>query len=165
MELKQAELVFLKKFFSLFVVLFALVLFAPLQPLLEAIAAAQAGILSFFGVAAVAQGTILHAGPLVFEIVNECSSLVMLAMLVALLFAADGSRKINFVQAIAIAFPLLFAFNLLRLALTIGAGAAYGESVLEAVHFSLWIVDALVVLALWMKLSGIGLGTASMGRV
>ncbi len=147
------EVAFLKKFFLSFAALFAVVLAAPLQPLLEFIAGAQSQFLNFFGVAAVSIGANVFAGQMAFEIVNECSSLLMLSLLVALLYANEGRKKINFAHAIAFAFPLLFAFNLLRLALTIAAGAVYGRAVLEAVHFSLWIVDALVVLALWLKLA------------
>ena len=118
-----------------------------LAPLLEWIAGTQANWLYSAGIDAFAEGSVVHANGSQFEIVNECSSLVMIALLAALLFA--GGKKSDW-KALAIGVPLLFAFNLLRLFATIAIGASFGDGALDPVHYLLWIVDAGLVLAVWL---------------
>ena len=146
-KITQEEKAFLAKFLIAFAVLYLIAIILPLAPLLEWIAGTQANWLHSAGIDAFAEGSVVHANGSQFEIVNECSSLVMIALLAALLFA--GGKKSDW-KALAIGVPLLFAFNLLRLFATIAIGASFGDGALDAVHYLLWIVDAGLVLAVWL---------------
>ncbi len=147
-KLAEQEKTFILKFLISFAVLFAAVLALPLAPLLEWIAQTEAGWLSSAGIDAFAEGPVVHANGAEFEIVNECSSLVMVALLAALLFA--GGKKSDW-RALAIGAPLLFAFNLLRLFATMAVGAAWGAAATDSVHYLLWLVDSALVLGIWFE--------------
>ena len=139
---------FLLRFFVAFAALFLLVEAIKLPFLYEAIASFEAAALSSFGIAAVSQGAFIHATNASFEIVAECSGLVMVSMLAALLFASKAKNSLQWLVAGGV---FLFLFNLLRLFATLYAGVAWGPYALDVVHALLWFVDAGVVVAIWGK--------------
>lgn len=142
---------FLVRFFPVMAVLYALILLIPLPWLYSGIASLEAGFLNGAGIYSVSDGALIHTGAASFEIVAECSGLVMVAMLIAL-FYASKTRKWNWLIG-GIVFLLLF--NLLRLFATLYAGAAFGQGALDVVHPALWFVDAGLVLAVWAKAEGV----------
>lgn len=151
-SLQEKEKKFLLVFFSSFALLYLLVQLLLPQKYLEMLAATQVVLLNFFGVASSSFGTIVFANSGEFEIVSDCSGFVMVALLASLLLAT-GAR--NFWKKLLVFGALLLAFNALRLFFTLFVGARFGQGVLEAVHFTLWIVDAAVVLGLWAAGEGL----------
>lgn len=150
---RRSPLFFLLKFFALFAVLFTALYFAPLSFLTSFIASIESIFLNFFGLPVMQVGSLIVFNDFVFQIVNECTGLVMLSMLAALLYATPTmSSKDKYFGLGLFAVPLLL-FNLLRLFLTLFVGLSFGQSALDATHFILWIVDALVVFLVWMHLS------------
>jgi exosortase/archaeosortase family protein len=146
-KITAEEKTFLIRFLIAFAALFIVATPLPLTPLLEWIAHTEADWLIFSGMLAYSDGAVVHAGGIAFEIVNECSSLVMIALLASLLIA--GGAKSDW-KALAIGIPVLFAFNLLRLFATMWVGATYGEAALDTIHYLLWLVDSAFVLGLWI---------------
>ncbi|MBI3587734.1 exosortase/archaeosortase family protein [Candidatus Micrarchaeota archaeon] len=155
LSIRPGENDFLLKFLAAFAFLFLVVLAFPMRPLLTLIAQLVTAILNAAGTGALSQGTVIYSHGLFFEIVNECSSLVMISLLAALLYATEGMRLHIKARSLAIGAAVLFLFNLARLSATIEAGVNYGNSALDAIHFLLWIVDAVVVIALWAYFTGL----------
>ncbi|OIO24609.1 hypothetical protein AUJ14_05750 [Candidatus Micrarchaeota archaeon CG1_02_55_22] len=131
--------------------LYLAVLVFPQPWLYAGLAGIEGAFLEASGVPVVVDGALLHAGGASFEIVAECSGLIMVAMLVALFFAS-GCRRWGWLAG-GIVFLLLF--NVARLWLTLYAGAAWGQSALGVVHPVLWFVDAGIVLAWWAKMEAL----------
>ncbi len=159
-SLQKQEKKFLALFLSSFAALYLLVQALPIDSLLEKLTALEVALLNFAGVAASSTQTTIFTPSIEFEIVRDCSGLVMASLLAALLFASKPNQKISWknnsnywqgaLKTLLLFAPLLLAFNVLRLWVTLFAGAHYGQSTLDAVHFTLWIVDSAVVLLVWM---------------
>ena len=145
-SLAKREKKFLLVFFLSFAALYLLVQLLVPEKYLELIAAVQAGLLQNAGVASSSFGAIVFANSAEFEIVRDCSGFVMVALLASLLLATGAK---NYWKKLVLFGLVLLAFNILRLFLTLFVGARFGQQALEATHFTLWIVDAGVVLALW----------------
>lgn len=151
-SLSAKERRFLALFLISFVVLYALIHILPLQFLDVFVANAEASILSSAGHAAVTQGTTLFVGKAAFEIVVDCSGLVMMIMFFSLLYSTGV--KITW-QKLLKYFAFFFVFNLIRLAFTLAVSADYGNAALDVVHPVLWFVDSGVVFAAWAKEYGL----------
>ncbi|MFH1199710.1 MAG: archaeosortase/exosortase family protein [Candidatus Micrarchaeota archaeon] len=147
LRLSKKEKAFLAKFLALFALLFSMVWLFDLPPLNAALAFAEGELLSHAGVPAIVGGNIIAVGGLSARIVNECSGLVMVALLVALLYSHDIPRKSR-LRALAVFVPFLLAFNALRLFATLYVFFA-ANAWFDAVHVALWLVDSAVVLACW----------------
>ncbi|MBI5635376.1 archaeosortase/exosortase family protein [Candidatus Micrarchaeota archaeon] len=153
---KPSAKAFLLKFFALFAVLFAAVYYAPLSFLTDFIAFVESVLLNLVGMSVISAGSLVISREIVFQIVNECTGLVMLSMLAALLYATPSiSRREKILGLALFAIPLLL-FNLARLFLTMLVGISFGQGALDSIHFILWILDALVVFLVWMHLSKTG---------
>lgn len=147
--LTPAEIAYLTKFLVIFGGLFLLIEILPLTPLLIAIASFETLLMNALGVQAYSVGQLVYTANAVFLIAPECSGLVMGAMLTALVFSTKVSNK---GRALALFIPVLFLFNLIRLAATIDAGAIWGVQTMETVHAALWVVDTALVFLIWTKL-------------
>jgi|GEM_PF-1749132 len=139
-------LYFFVKFTACFALLYAIMRVLPLAPWLEFIAQTQAFLLQLFGVGAQSSSSIVLCGAQQFEIIADCSGLVMVSLLAALLYAT-GARNLK--KTLAWGVPVLLAFNIVRLLATLYLSCTAGPDLLEATHFAFWIVDALVVIAIW----------------
>ncbi|MCX6767450.1 MAG: exosortase/archaeosortase family protein [Candidatus Micrarchaeota archaeon] len=148
--LARHEWVFFLKFAALFAIPYFFIHFVDLGPLTASIAGAESVFLSAAGTPARAVGSTVLAAGREFEIVADCTGLVMIIMLAALLWSTPVRRERRWLFLAAGA-PFLFVFNLLRLFFTLWVGAALGGLAGEAVHVALWFVDAAVVIALWAK--------------
>jgi len=151
-HLSQIEKNFLLKFFAGFSLLYLLVQILPLEAFLQWLASTEAVLLNSAGVNALASATIISTPAIEFEIIRDCSGLLMVALLAALLYATNSRNSLKTLLLFA---PLLVAFNLFRLLITLFVGTRFGSGALEAVHFSLWIVDSLIVLLIWARAEGI----------
>jgi exosortase/archaeosortase family protein len=157
LKFSQNEKRFLKYFSASFVFFYAILKILPLQPLNLFIAFAQEKILFSVGYSVFRIGTTLLVGRAAFEIVMECSGLLMMALFFSLLYAT----KIRIPRARLLGyFAFFFIFNLFRLAFTLAVGANYGQNALNIAHPALWFVDSAVVFACWAKEYGFKLPRA-----
>lgn len=147
MQLTNTEKLFLVNFFGVFGVLFAFFHYLSMDWLLNLIASVEAGILFNAGIHATVQGATIFTSKATFQIVAECSGLVMSSMLVALVFTTNVPKKF---QNLLVFVPLLMGFNLIRLAVTLYFGATFGQGVLDVVHYALWFVDTGLVFWIWI---------------
>ncbi|MFH0835819.1 MAG: archaeosortase/exosortase family protein [Candidatus Micrarchaeota archaeon] len=153
MNYLDARLGFVIRFLPVFFIPFLVLSFLTWSPLTDFIAGAETVSLNYAGVQATASGSLISTPSINFLIIFECSGLVMLILLFALLFA-HPPKKTNWVTVAGYGLFLLF-FNLVRLFFTLLAGIYFGDAVLGAVHVSLWFVDAGVVFWVWLRLTGI----------
>lgn len=154
--LKKSELEFLGRFFLLFFIPYILLHVADVSPLSSAIAGVESSALSAAGFPASSSGSLLFVGESVYEIVPDCTGLVMVILLFALLYSTplDSNRRL---RGLLVFTPLLLAFNLARLAVTLLTGAWFGPTALEGAHVLLWFVDSAVVLLAWGRAAGVKL--------
>ncbi len=151
-RLSAKEKHFLFYFTVIFLSIFGLLKIAEPQPVNLFVAQLQEQILSAAGYNAVRDGTTLLLNGAAFQIVIDCSGLVMMTLFFALLYSTK--TRISTPRLLAY-FAFFFLFNLLRLAFTIGIAADYGEGALGIVHPVLWFVDAGVVFVCWAKEYGL----------
>lgn len=143
-----------------FAVLFGLPYFllhvVPLTFLLDGIAAVESALLGFIGISSTRFGAYLSSNSAWFEIVPDCSGLVMVILLGALLWSTPVRNPWRFFKVFA---PLLFFWNFVRLFAVLYAGGVLGQAVQDALHIGLWMVDAGIVLGMWWTaFSGRSLG-------
>lgn len=125
---------------------YALLHVVPLGFLLDAIAAVESALLHFFGVESVRFGAFLSSNAAWFQIVPDCSGLVMVILLGGLLWSTPVRHPLRFFARFT---PLLFVWNFVRLFAVLYAGGVWGQVVQDWLHIGLWMVDAGLVLALW----------------
>ncbi len=163
-RLAAKEKEFLLKFFAIFFALFLLLKAIDATPPASeatnavklAVAAAEETLLQNTGFAISRQGTLLSNGAQGFEIIVECTGLVLVILLVALLYSTDVKphrRK----RALLLYAPALLGFNIVRLYATIWTGLTFGFPAMDLVHPALWIIDSLLVLFLWSRAAEIRL--------
>jgi len=144
---------FLLSFLALFFVPFALIHFLPLGFASEAVASVEETMLKAAGYATQRDGAFLSiGGKSDFEIVTDCTGLVMVILFFALLYSTPS--KADKPRALLIYAPVLLSFNLARLFATLVAHYHFGPAVFEGVHVALWFVDSAVVLWCWSRATG-----------
>lgn len=139
-------------FIVVFSAIFAVLKFTEPRPVSLFVAELQQSILSSAGYSVLRDGTNLVVNNAGFEIVVDCSGLVMMAMFFALLYSTK--TRIPHLRMLGY-FAFFFAFNLLRIAFTIAVGAEYGNNAIDVVHPALWFVDSGLVFACWGKEYGL----------
>ncbi len=143
---KATFLGFAFRFAFFFGVPYALLHVVPLGFLLDAIAAIESALLHAFGIASVRFGAFLSSNAAWFEIVPDCSGLVMVILLGGLLWSTPVQRPL---RAFAVFAPALFLWNFVRLFAVLYAGGVWGQMVQDWLHIGLWMLDAGLVLAMW----------------
>jgi len=147
LNLRNEEKDFLLKFFGIFFALFALLKALDLRMLAEIIAIMEEALLKFFGFAVSREGTLLILQNRTFEIVSECTGLVLVILLIALLYSTkirESARR----RALLLYVPFLLVFNIFRLLITL-VSAVLIPDFFDAMHVFLWFVDSGVVMFLW----------------
>ena len=148
--LARREWLFLIKFFALFLIPYALIHIIDLGWLTSAIASTESWLFNAAGIPSSVVGSEIIAAGTSYTIIADCTGLVMVAMLFALLWATPLKDKRRWLF-LAIGVPFLLLFNLARLFVTLWAGVALGPVALEAVHLCFWFVDAAAAVAVWAK--------------
>ena len=150
----KKELVFLVKFFAIYLALQAAIIIAPLGWLQAGIASLEAGILGLKSA-----GNAIYAGGGTFLIAANCTGLVSASILAAVVFSLkrpELKKKLFVFAAGAIALLLL---NLVRLYLVLFSALGFGIVWADAVHTISWFTTAALVLAAWYfgtkKLAGV----------
>ncbi len=146
LPLKTSFFGFVPRFAVFFGVPYVLLHVLPLAPLLESIAAVESAMLQWAGVASAHFGAVLSSNAAWFQIVPDCSGLVMVILLGGLMWSTPVRRPERFFVVFA---PMLFLFNFVRLFAVVYAGGVYGQGVQDAAHLGLWLLDAALVLGLW----------------
>jgi exosortase/archaeosortase family protein len=155
--LEKKELTFLVKFLAIFFCLFYILKLLDLGILLKLIANVVFALIKLLGIGATLNNEFIALGPLAsIQIVAECSGLVMVILLAALLWSTEMKNRKR-IEALLIFSPFLFLFNIFRLLLTILALALL-PGLFELIHIVLWFVDSAVVMYIWMQVQGIKLG-------
>lgn len=147
MKIGNREKSFFVKFIAAFFLLYALLYVFDLRFLTNFIASVQSQALALTGFPNSLDGSVISIpGRAVFEVVRECTGLVMIFMLAALLYATRTKSSLYYFAIFA---PLLFVFNVVRLFATFYVGASLGIQAMEVAHVLLWFVDAAAVFFLW----------------
>ncbi len=144
--LSEKEKHFLFYFIVVFSLIFAVLKILEPRSINLLVAQLQESILSTAGYPVLRNGTSLLVGNTAFEIVVDCSGLVMMAMFFALLYSTK--TRIPHLRMLGY-FAFFFFFNLFRIAFTIAVGADYGNAAINVVHPVLWFVDSGIVFACW----------------
>ena len=147
--LRKEEAIFLAKFLLIFFVLFTVLKIVDLSALLGTIASFESKALNSVGIASKVLGTQIQFGNNVVEFVEECSGLVMVILLIALLWSTKilNSKRLKYV---AIFTPFLLIFNLARLFATLWVLANF-PGWFEYFHIFLWFVDSGIVMLIWIR--------------
>ncbi len=148
--LARNEWRFLAKFAALFSVPYIMMRFIDLGWLTVLVAGVEGFLFNAAGIPSSVNASILVITGREYEIIPDCTGLVMIIMLSALLWSAPVTRKRRWLF-MAAGIPFLFAFNLARLFFTLWTGTVVGGAALDAVHVFLWFVDAGVVVGVWAK--------------
>lgn len=143
-EFRKGAIAFLAKFFIIYGVLQALILFAPLEGMESGIASVEAGALGLE-----ADGNRILFDSHSFEIAANCTGLMGISVLAAIALSLkkpELKKKIALVVAGSI---LLLAINLLRLYLVLLAAISFNAEMAEALHTLTWFAMAAAILAIW----------------
>jgi len=141
---EKKALVFLVKFFAIYSVLQYLIIAMPLAWLKQWIAGFEAGML---GLEAVGNAILLQGHR--FEIVANCTGLMGISVLAAIIFSLrrPGLKA----KAVVFAFGalILFPLNLFRVYLVLLAATVWGAGVAETLHVFTWFTTSALILGLW----------------
>jgi exosortase/archaeosortase family protein len=153
--LREGEIKFLARFFLIFFSLFALLKIADLSAVLGIVAGIEYSLALLIGMPATLDAPVILLENSSVEIVAECSGLVMIILLAALLWSTKipNARRVRYLLVFS---PFLFVFNILRLLATLITLNSY-PAIFEYVHIFLWFIDSAVVLLIWMKAQKMGI--------
>ena len=140
----RKELVFLVKFFAIYLALQAAIILAPLGWLQNFIASLEAGLLGLESA-----GNIIQAGGGTFTIAANCTGLVSASILAAVVFSLkkpECKKKLLVFAAGAVALMLL---NIVRLYIVLLIASDSGMQWADTAHTVSWFTTAALVLAAW----------------
>jgi len=147
-EFRRKAIFFLAKFFLIYAGLQALVLLLPISALLLPIAAMEA---SWLGLQA--QGNIILFDSHNFEIAENCSGLVSISVLAAIIFSLSRPELRKKIALLAFGAAILFPLNLLRVYLVLLAAISFNPEMAETLHIATWFITSAIIIALWYFLT------------
>ncbi|VVB67225.1 Transmembrane exosortase (Exosortase_EpsH) [Candidatus Norongarragalina meridionalis] len=145
---KPSPIEFVLKFALLFGIPYILIHVVDIGLATNAVASVEAAMFRTGGFAVSQNAALLFVEGFPFEIVADCTGLMMVFLLLALLWATPVEEKRR-VRAFLIWTPFLLGFNLLRMFVTLYVGFS-APSLMDVAHVVLWFVDAGVVILIWM---------------
>lgn len=143
-KLHKSELLFLAKFFSIFITLEALINYFGFPALEEFIASTQAALLglqSSGNLVFVTQGT--------FVITPSCTGLVSSSVLAAIVYSLKKPNLKKKTLIFLVGASLLVFLNYFRVLLVLWTGKEFGMNKAEITHVASWFSTTLFVLGLW----------------
>jgi len=145
---KPSPVGFVLKFALLFGIPYAAMHFADTGLVTNAVASAEALMFRVGGFAVSQNASLLFVEGVPFEIVADCTGLMMVFLLLALLWATpvDENRRL---RAFLVWTPFLLGLNLLRMFITLFVGVS-APQLMDAAHVALWFVDSGAVVLIWM---------------
>ncbi len=144
---KKKAIVFLLKFFALYAVMQFLILVAPLGFLQEFIAATEATMLGLE-----AKGSTILFNDHRFEIVANCTGLMSISVLAAIVFSLKKPELKKKIGLLAAGAAILFPLNLLRVYFVLLA-ATTNPNIAESLHMLTWFAMSAAILILWYCLT------------
>tara|TARA_Y100000310_G_scaffold343831_2_gene453360 strand:- start:16331 stop:16816 length:486 start_codon:yes stop_codon:yes gene_type:complete len=143
-KLDKKYLIFLVKFFAIFLFLEFFVFGTNLTFLQEFIAKTQA---DFLGLRYV--NNLIFVSDGIFEIVPECTGIVSASILASIIFSMKKPEMKKKFFIFGLGFVLLFIVNYLRVLSIIWVGMEFGIENAELLHITSWFVSSGLVLGLW----------------
>lgn len=147
-EFQKRAIVFLAKFFLIYAALQALVLLLPMNSLLEFIAGTEA---SWLGLQA--QGNAILFDSHNFEIAENCSGLVSISVLAAIIFSLRKPELRKKIALFAFGTAILFPLNLLRVYFVLLAAISFNAEIAETLHVATWFITSAIIIVLWYFLT------------
>ncbi len=147
-KFRKKAVVFLVKFFVIYAVLQTIILIAPIEPLQNSIASLQA---SWLGLEVT--GNTIDFGAHQFEIVPNCTGLVGISVLAAIIFSLRKPKMKKKLSLMGIGAVILFPLNLLRVYLVILTAVSFNPAAAEILHITTWFVTSAAILIIWYYLT------------
>ena len=144
MNLDKKYLIFLVKFFAIFLSLEFFVFGTNLTFLQEFIARTQAELLGLRNVK-----NLIFVSDGIFEIVPECTGIVSTSILASIIFSLKKPEMKKKLFIFGLGFVLLFIWNYLRVLSVIWTGVEFGIENAEILHVISWFTTSGLVLVLW----------------
>ncbi len=139
---------FLVKFFVIYSVLQTAIVLAPLDPLKEGIASFEARALGLE-----AEGNKIFFNGGIAEIVANCTGLMSISVLAAIVFSLKKPGFKKKVGLLAAGAALLFPLNLLRIYLVLITATAFELKTFGSIHTTTWFAMSAAILLFWYYLT------------
>ena len=153
-EKQGTPLEFLLRFLILFTPLYALIelttIYYSNNTLTQLITQLQHFLLQYIGITTTTTNNLLFLNQTTFEIIPDCTGLMLIAMLASLLYATRSVKIEHKIKTLLFGGAALLIFNQIRLLTTLILFFLHGQNTFELVHFALWIIDSLLVLGIWL---------------
>ncbi len=152
-EFKKKAILFLIKFFVIYAVLQFLILALPLEFVENGIAGIEAA-----AIGARAEGNIIElegneAVGHSFQIVPNCTGLVGISVLAAIIFALRKPELKKKLALLCIGALILFPLNLLRVYFVLWVSIEFNPGIGETLHMTTWFIAAGAILVIWYYLT------------
>lgn len=143
-EKQKKNLLFVLKFFVIFLTTSTLISFANLQTLTSGIAFLEAKMLSL-----PYYDNLVKIDGEIFEINNHCIGLLSIAILASVVFALRKPELKKKVKIFLIGAIALFPINIIRVAFVLLIGKNFGAEFAEIMHTISWFVMTGIIMLLW----------------
>ena len=145
---KPSPVEFVLKFALLFGIPYLLIHVINIGLVTNAVASAEALMFRAGGFSVSQNASLLFVNGFPFEIVADCTGLMMVFLLLALLWSTpvDAHRRL---RALIVWTPFLLCFNLLRMFITLFVGFSAPQT-MDVAHVALWFVDSGAVVLIWL---------------
>ena len=151
-EFQKKAILFLIKFFVIYAVLQFLILALPIGFIENGIAGIEAS-----AIGARAEGNIIEFDNTTttnsFQIVPNCTGLVGISVLAAIIFALRKPKLKKKLALLCIGALILFPLNLLRVYFVILVSIIYNPEIGELLHMTTWFISAGAILVIWYYLT------------
>ena len=147
-EFKKKAILFLIKFFVIYAVLQFLILALPIGFIENGIAEIEAS-----AIGGKAEGNVIEFDNATathsFQIVPNCTGLVGISVLAAIIFALRKPKLNKKIALLAIGAAILFPLNLLRVYFVLWISIVYSPEIGEILHITTWFIAAGAILVIW----------------
>jgi exosortase/archaeosortase family protein len=147
-DFNRKAIVFLIKFFLIYAVLQTLILVAPIEELTEFIALTEANALGFE-----AEGNIIMFNEHRFEIVANCTGLLSISVLAAIVFSLRKPSLKKKLSLFAVGALILFPLNLFRVYTVLLVSVSFNPGIAESLHIATWFGTSAAIMILWYYLT------------
>ena len=147
-EFKKKAIIFLIKFFVIYAILQFLILALPIGFIENGIAEIEAN-----AIGEGAEGNLIELEGHSFQIVPNCTGLVGISVLAAIIFALRKPELKKKLALLAIGALILFPLNLLRVYFVLWASIAFNPEIGETLHMATWFIAAAAILVIWYYLT------------
>lgn len=147
-DFNRKAIIFLIKFFLIYAVLQTIILAAPIGFLKEFVALTEANALGFE-----AEGNIILFNEHRFEIVANCTGLMSISVLAAIVFSLRKPSLKKKLGLFGVGTAILFPLNLFRVYLVLLAAVSFNPGIAENLHVATWFGTSAAIMILWYYLT------------